>query len=112
MLRGANAQEPRPDATAAVEELYVARSVRESRIKPTEFCANARTSFENSIYEDRYTFRSTAGRTSDGRVIETNVKTIGDGHACFGQTGDPKLLSFYAEIVLGTPNFRGLAHAG
>jgi hypothetical protein len=91
-----------------LEELYVARSVRESRVKPTEFCAESRTGFLNSIYEDRYTFRSISGRSSDGRVVDSNVKTIGTGHACFGQTGDPKLLNFYAEIVLSTNAFSGI----
>jgi len=63
--------------------------------------------FPNSIYEDRYTFRSISGRSSDGRVVDSNVKTIGTGHACFGQTGDPKLLNFYAEIM-GTNAFSGI----
>jgi hypothetical protein len=62
-----------------VEEIYIARSVRESRIAPTEFCAQAKTGF-NSAFEEHYTFRSTATRTSDGRMVDTNVKRIGTGH--------------------------------
>lgn len=107
-VRAQNAQGRPLHSIANVEELYVARSVRESRIKPTEFCAEARTGFPNSIYEDRYTFRSISGRSTDGRIVDRNVKTIGNGHACFGQTADPKLLNFYAEIVLGRSTFAGI----
>ena len=107
-VRAQNAQGSRQPGITNVEEIYVARSVRESRIKPTEFCAEARTGFPNSIYEDRYTFRSISGRSSDGRIVDRNVKLIGTGHACFGQTQDPKLLNFYAEIVLERSTFTGI----
>jgi hypothetical protein len=90
-----------------VEDIYVARSMRESRVTPTAFCAEARTGFGTSRFEDRYTFRSTATRGSDGLMIDTNVQTIGSLHACFGSTPDPMLTTFYAEGTLGTVTFTG-----
>lgn len=91
---------------AQVEEIYIARSVRESRVAPTDFCAEAKTGFKSND-EDRYTFRSTATRVTDGRMIDTKVKTIGSGHGCFGQTANPATRNFYLELLLGDTLFRG-----
>jgi len=66
-----------------VEEIYIARSVRESRVIPTEFCVQATTGFKSAI-EDQYTFQSIAVGTDDGRITNENVKTIGSGHARYG----------------------------
>src|SRR5579863_9909213 len=41
------------------EEIYVARSVRETRVPATEFCSSERTGF-SAVTEDRFTFRSIA----------------------------------------------------
>jgi hypothetical protein len=91
-----------------VEEIYILRSVRESRIAtPTEFCAQAKTSFDSYI-EDQYTLRSTATRASDGRMVDTNAGTIGSLHGCFGRTSDPATLNFYAEGLLGRTAFKGI----
>jgi hypothetical protein len=108
-LPGEASQSGRSDraSKSRVEDIYVARSMRESRVTPTAFCAEARTGFGSSRSEDRYTFRSTATRGSDGLMIETNVQTIGSLHACFGSTLDPMLTTFYAEGVLGTVTFTG-----
>lgn len=92
---------------AQVEEIYIARSVRESRIASTEYCAEAKTGFKSTI-EDQYTFRSTATRAIDGRMIDTNVKTIGSGHACFGQSVNPTTYNFYMEFLLGNAAFKGI----
>lgn len=90
-----------------VEEIYIARSIRESRVWPTAFCEKARTGFDNAIAEDQFTFQSTATRGSDGLMIDTNVQTIGRIKACFGVTSDPALITFYAEGALGTVTFTG-----
>lgn len=55
-----------------------------------------------------YTFRSTATRATDGRIIDTNVKTIGSGHACFGQSANPAASNFYMELLLGNAAFNGI----
>ena len=103
-----NAQEVRRTAhKAEVEEIYIARSVRESRIAATEFCGQAKTGF-NSAFEDQYTFRSTATRPSDGSMLDTNVKTIGSGHGCTGPTGDPAVFNFYLELLLGNTALKGI----
>ncbi len=91
---------------AQVEEIYVARSVRESRVAPTEFCAEEKTGFKSSI-EEQYTFRSTATRAIDGRMIDTNLKTIGSGHGCVGTTAKPGIYTFYLELLLGNTALRG-----
>jgi hypothetical protein len=91
-----------------VEEIYIARSVRESRVAPTEYCAQAKTGFNSDSFEDQYTFRSTATRASDGRMVDTNIKTIGSGHGCFGRTADPAILNFYLDLHLGNTALRGI----
>ena len=98
----------RAEQPAQVEEIYIARSVRETRVVPTEYCAEARTGFKSTI-EDQYTFRSTTTRATDGRMIDTNVKTIGSGHACFGPTaGNPATLNLYMELLLGKTALKGI----
>lgn len=107
----ANAQSAQiPSQTALqsqVEEIYIARSDRQSRVAPTEFCAQAKTGFTPNT-EDQYKFHATATRPSDGRMIETNGKTIATGHGCFGQTADPAVRNFYLELQLGNTALRGI----
>ena len=83
------------------EEIYVARSVRESRVSPTVFCAPTKTGFNSDAFEDQYTLPSIATRTSDGRMVNANITTIGAGHGCFGRTAVPAILNFYLELHLG-----------
>lgn len=101
---------PKPRRTAQpnqVEEIYIVRSVRESRVTPTEFCAQAKAGFDTAV-EDEYTFRSIVTRSSDGRVVDTNAKTIGSGRACLGQTANPAILNFYLELHLGRTALKGI----
>lgn len=93
---------------AQVEEIYIARSVRESRVAPTEYCAQAKTGFNSDYFEDQYTFRSTATRASDGRMVDANIKTIGRGHGCYGRTADPAILNFYLDLQLGHTALTGI----
>jgi hypothetical protein len=102
------AQATETAAASEVEEIYIARSVRESQMRPTEFCAKARTGVGNATVEAQFAFRSVATRTSDGRVVDANVKTIGSVHLCTGPTANnPAILDFYGEIVLGSTAFKG-----
>ena len=94
-------------AAAGVEEIYVARSVRESRETPTEFCSKARSGVSDAASEDQYSLRSVATRTSDGRVLDANVTTIGSIHACFGRTSNPAVAEFYGDILLGRTAMKG-----
>lgn len=100
----------RTEKISELEEIYVARSVRESRIPPTAFCAGTKTGFNSDAFEDRYTLRSIASRASDGRIVDANVSTIGMGHACFGRTPDPAILNFYLELQLGKAMLTGIGN--
>jgi hypothetical protein len=95
------------DAGGAVEDIYVVRSLRLSRIKATSFCATSRTGFAEMSTEDQYNFQSVRTKTSDGTVSDANVETVGTLHACFGATQDPTRFSFYAEGTLGGTPFIG-----
>jgi hypothetical protein len=102
----ARAQDTQPEArrtgqTAQVEEIYIARFVLESSFVPTDFCAQAKTGF-NAHFEVQFTLRSTATRPSDGRMLDTNVKTIGSAHGCSGRTADQAIFKFYLEMLLGS----------
>lgn len=90
-----------------VEEIYLARSIRESQVTPTEFCAAARTGFVDHSAEDRYSFQSVATRASDGLITDGHVNTIGHLRACFGPTSDPMTVNFFAEGALGGVTFTG-----
>ncbi len=94
-------------AADSVEDIYVARSLRLSRVSPTAYCAHERTGFENAGFEDHYNFQSASIRVSDGAITNANVSTIGTLHACFGPTADPLTSNFFAEGVLGPVSFTG-----
>jgi hypothetical protein len=102
-----NIQVGQPSITSSVEEIYIARSVRESHAAPTRFCSQPKIGFA-ATDEDQFTFRSVATSASDGRVLNANVQTIGSIHACFGQTSDPAVTNFYGEGRLGFVSFMGL----
>jgi hypothetical protein len=89
------------DNSGGVEDIYVVRSLRLSRISATSFCATSRTGFADMNTEDQYNFQSVGTKTSDGTVSDANVETVGTLHACFGPTPDPMRFSFYAEGALG-----------
>ena len=90
-----------------VEAIYVARSMRVARsTTPSEFCAESRAGFGNAAFEDQYTFHAVAARTSDGRITNTNVATIGRLHACLGSQSNP-VYGFFVEGALGGVAFTG-----
>jgi hypothetical protein len=89
------------------EEIYVIRSVRTSRISPTEYCAQSQTGFADTVFEDRFVFRPVTTRGEDGAILSTAGKETASLHACFGKTTDPNLLNFYAEGVITGIRFTG-----
>jgi len=91
--------QPGHSSNARVEDIYIARSIRDSRVAPTGFCTERQIGFGNVTSEDRYTFRFTATRPSDGLMIDTNIETIGRLHACFGSTRGSDNSEFYAEAL-------------
>lgn len=85
---------------APVEEIYIVRFVLESRLAPTDFCAPAKIGF-NAHLEPEFTLHSTATRPSDGRMLDTNVETIGSAHGCSGRAPDQPVFKFYVETLFG-----------
>jgi hypothetical protein len=90
---------------AAIEEIYVARSLRAERGAPTQYCAPAKTGFEGTLYEDRYTFRSVAVGP-DGLITDSDVAAIGTIRTCLAAL-DAASSNFYAEGRLGVIDFVG-----
>lgn len=103
----AHADEAAPSASD-VEEIYVLRSVRETRAEPGPRCAPGASGLATPGWEDHYTFRSINVRSEDGRVIDTDVKPAGTIDACFGRTADPALFDFYGEFAVN--GIAGKAH--
>jgi len=93
------AQTPRADA--AVEEIVILRSVRLSRVTPTDFCAPSRTGFSGATAEDRYDLKAVATDAASGRVTNVSGARAGALHACFSPTSDSLVVSFYAEGEVG-----------
>ena len=95
------------DGENEVEEIYVARSVRQGRVVPSDFCAPAKTGFAPGL-EDQLAMRSVTTRASDGRMVGTNDKDIGSMHVCIGQAMDPTVLATYAEGQIAGVAFTGI----
>ena len=98
VLLGAGLSAQTRPSSSAIEEIRLARSIRLSRVAPTEFCSQSRTTFADAQFEDRYSFAAVTTRSGDGLVIDALSHKLGSGHACFGRTADPGALSFYIEI--------------
>jgi hypothetical protein len=94
------------NSTSAFEEIYIVRTVRDSTVAPTDFCASSRVGFGNVRAEDRYSLRSMMVRPSDGLIVDANVQTVGRMHACFGRTPDAAVASFYGEFVIAGKEFK------
>ena len=93
------AQTPRADP--AVEDIVILRSLRLSRVTPTDFCAPSRTGFSEATAEDRYDFKAVATDTASGKVTNVSGARAGTLHACFSPTSDSLVQSFYAEGEVG-----------
>jgi hypothetical protein len=93
--------------TAEREEIYILRSERIVRVTPTGYCAQSRTGFGFTLFEDRYVFHTVSVNAEIGRVTGVSGAQRASAHACFGKTQDPDVLSFYAEGELGGSLFEG-----
>ena len=87
-------------AASAIEDIYILRSVRESRAKPSDACAPSRSKLQEPAWEDQYTFRSIATNEADGHVVNADVKSVGSIRACFGKTKDPEVLELYGDVSI------------
>jgi hypothetical protein len=91
-----------------VEDIYVAHSIRVSTVSPpTAFCTNAPFK-EGTITEAHYTWSSVETKASDGRLLNSSVKIIGNIRACFGTTPDPSVLNAYSEGTIAGVPFKGI----
>ena len=92
---------------AKKEEIYVIRSVRTSRIAPTDYCAQSRTGFASTVFEDTYVFHTVSVNAEIGTVTGVSGAKRASAHTCFGKTEDPDVLNFYAEGELAGLSFSG-----
>jgi hypothetical protein len=98
-----------PRATAALEDIYILRSIRERHEPVADWCSFARTGFEPfpKDAERLFSFWSVRLRPETGRVVRTKQARVAELRGCFGATGEPARQNFYAEIKLGSLSFRG-----
>ena len=98
---------PAEEEISQVEEIYVVRSLRFAREKPTANCTEERTGFPNVLGEDRFTLQSLKLDLATGKVGDANVSTVGDLIGCIGRTSNPANFNFYVEGSLGEVKFTG-----
>ena len=96
--------------TAAREEIYILRSIREPHQSAANWCSSARTGFAPfaTDAERFFSFWSLRLRPEDGRVVETRDRRAAELRGCFGATTEPARQNFYAEVRLGALSFRGV----
>ena len=94
-------------APGSKEDIYVVRSFLIARDRPTDFCSQVEPGFGKLQSENHYLFKSISIQTADGRVANTNVRTVGKFHACIGETSDPKVMNVFAQGSLGSVTFTG-----
>lgn len=98
---------PTPDA--ALESIYVLRSIREERAPVADECASSKTGFEPfpTDAERFFSFWSVSAGSEDGKVVDAKRARVAELRGCFGPTQDRARQNFYGEIQLGTIAFRG-----
>jgi hypothetical protein len=96
-----------PDA--ALEDIFILRSIREQRAPVIDWCASSKTGFEPfAIDAERFfSFWSVDTQTDDGRIVDSRHARVAELRACFGPTNERARQNFYAEIQLGAMSFRG-----
>jgi len=90
-----------------VEEIYLARTLRQGRVVPSDFCAPTKTGFAPAL-EDQMSIQSVDVRPSDGRMTGAGDKNIGEMRVCVGQAMDPTLLGTYTEGKINGIPFTGV----
>jgi hypothetical protein len=94
-------------ADPGVEEIYVVRSVREATGAATPYCDAGRTGVPGLTREERYAFRSTAVRGSDGRMTDADASAVGTLHSCSATSTTGDAVPFYGEGTIGRLTFKG-----
>jgi hypothetical protein len=92
----------------SVEEIRIVRSIRVSRVPPSSFCSQSRTTFRAAQYEDRYSFAAVRTRSTDGVVLDAVTRKVGSGRGCLGPADSAGLLNIYLEVELSGIRFAGV----
>jgi hypothetical protein len=108
LIPAAAAQQPASASATGVEEIYIARSIVQSRLTPTPYCAQEHVGFVGATVEQEFTFHSVTTRSSDGLLTNPKQNTIGNAHGCVGPSGDPVVLNFYLEGAVGATHFKAI----
>lgn len=97
------------EPSAALEDIYILRSIREQHQPADGWCSSAKTGFEPfpKDAERFYSFWSLRVQPEDGKVVETKAKRVAELRGCFGATAEPPRQNFYAEVQIGSISFRG-----
>ena len=97
------------DPSAALEDIYILRSIREQHEPVANWCSSARTGFQPfpTDAERFFSFWSLRLQPEDGRVVQAKDTRAAELHACFGATSERARQNFYAQIKLGSTSFRG-----
>lgn len=95
-LTSASAADQPPPAGSVVEEIYVLRSLRETRVPPTEFC----NSLASPTSEDHYTFHTLAVDGQTGRAGPFSKAAVGHIRGCFGKSADTAAFPFFGEFEI------------
>lgn len=97
------------EPAAALEDIYILRSIREQHRPADGWCTSAKTGFEPfpKDAERFYSFWSLRVQPEDGKVVQTKDTRVAELRGCFGATGEPPRQNFYAEVTLGSLSFRG-----
>lgn len=98
---------PSPSPLSQVEEIYVLRTLRASRVVPSDFCAPTKTGFAPAL-EDVLKVRTVEVNGKDGRMTGMNDKDVGELRVCIGQAMDPTLLGTYTEGTVNGVSFSGI----
>lgn len=85
---------PAKAGDSPVEEIYVLRSLRDTRVAPGDFCSK----LEAPTSEDNYSFYAPAISSENGRISDAKAKSVGGIHGCFGKTSDAAVFKFYGEF--------------
>jgi hypothetical protein len=104
-LGNAAAAEP----AAALEDIYILRSIREPREPVADWCSSSKTGFEPfpKDAERYFSFWTVGTDPAEGKVVQAKDTRAAELRACFGPTSEPARQNFYAEIKLGEISFRG-----
>lgn len=99
----------RAQQAAALEDIYILRSIREQHQPADGWCASAKTGFEPFARDAErfYSFWSLRQQPETGKVVQTKDTRVAELRGCFGATGEPPRQNFYAEIKLGALSIRG-----